>query len=57
MVEESKQLFVWTFNQHYRQNPEQQIVLLFDFAEAGISNMVRGNRSELLKCNAIVGLL
>ena len=40
LVEEGRQFIAYKFNQHYMKSPGQPIVALFDFSDAGVSNMV-----------------
>ena len=39
-TEEMKQYVAWFFEQHHRQNLGVRIVLIFDFTDAGVTNMV-----------------
>ena len=39
-MDEGRLYIAYTLNKHYMANPGQQIVALFDFTDAGISNMV-----------------
>lgn len=39
LVEEGRQFIAYKFNQHYMKSPGQPIVALFDFSDAGVSNM------------------
>merc|ERR1712150_388565 len=39
LVKEGKQLILYHMNKHYRENPDQQIVTLYDFIDAGVGNM------------------
>lgn len=48
LVEESKKGMAFHFNENYRQHPDKKIVLLFDFTDAGVSNMVN-ERYYLIK--------
>ena len=40
-TEEMKQYVAWYLEQHHQQNLGVRIVLIFDFTDAGITNMVR----------------
>ena len=39
-MEEGKKYIAWKLNAQYRKDPEEQIILLYDFMNAGLSNMV-----------------
>lgn len=41
LLEETEKYFVIMMEQQFRINPEKQIVVLFDFTDAGASNMVK----------------
>jgi hypothetical protein len=41
LVKEGQQFIAFHLNKHYMAKPTEKIVLLFDFAGAGVSNMVR----------------
>ena len=57
LVKEGQQYILYHLNKHYMENPEAKVVFLFDFVDAGVSNLVsrkwerereRGNK-EILK--------
>lgn len=39
LVEEGKKYFAWALEQQFRMMPENQITIIFDFTDAGVSNM------------------
>lgn len=39
LVAEARPYLSYFLYQHYKENPEQQVVFLFDFVDAGVSNM------------------
>ena len=41
LVEEAKEFIAFHIFQHYKDNPAQQITILFDFFDSSVSNMVR----------------
>ena len=40
LVEEAKLFIAYHLFQHYKDNPAQPVVILFDFVDSGVSNMV-----------------
>ena len=40
MVPEIKKYICWYLEQHHKENPGVRIVLIFDFTDAGVTNMV-----------------
>lgn len=48
-TEEMKQYVAWYLEQHHQQNLGVRIVLIFDFTDAGITNMVRFKPSVVLQ--------
>ena len=39
-VEETKKYITWHLEQHHKEHPGERIVLIFDFSNAGVTNMV-----------------
>ncbi|ELT89951.1 hypothetical protein CAPTEDRAFT_223029 [Capitella teleta] len=50
LIEESKKGFAFHMNEVYFEHPEQKIVLLFDFTDAGVSNMDLDLSKHIVAC-------
>ena len=48
LVEEGCQLISYYINQHYMRDPEAKVVFIFDFTDAGVSNLVSRGTSMLV---------
>lgn len=46
LVKEANQLVAYVMNTHYRKNPQQKVVILFDFSSAGVSNLVSSKTTQ-----------
>ncbi|KAK2148074.1 hypothetical protein LSH36_518g02012 [Paralvinella palmiformis] len=50
LVEEGKKVIAYHIYQHYKETPEAQIVFLFDFVGAGVTNMDMDITKFIIKC-------
>lgn len=53
LVKESQRNIAYHMNQHYQANPGQQLVLLFDFCDAGVSNMDMDMSKFTISCGSM----
>lgn len=51
LMDEAKTYIAYYMWQHYKDNPDQPIVLFFDFVDAGVSNMDMEVTKYIIKCS------